>query len=232
MGNVSFICRRYEQNHLIKDELCDKKHFILSAFAYRYHQLKKNEQKEIGSSIFRMFSPRRYSSRMPFYFTHHFHSLATSPCGPCGPPPTSAVVSWSTFSQVCPVLGQALRGWLHLVDQHWHRCLNYTYLRSDMLPGSISQIFALLVISLRIASCYAQQSVPLPSCLYLSWQSAVQRFWETIRVIRFIDDSLGVERQYTLMLLFFTIKFTAGQCLMMYDDGYLFMEAQVSCLSL
>ena len=57
--------------------MCDKKHFILSAFAYRYYQLKKNELKEIGSSIFRMFSPCRYSPTMPFYFTHHFHSLAT-----------------------------------------------------------------------------------------------------------------------------------------------------------
>ena len=33
----------------------------------------KNEQKEIGSSIFRMFSPRRHCR----YFTHHFHSLDT-----------------------------------------------------------------------------------------------------------------------------------------------------------
>ena len=48
---------------------------------------------------------------------------------------------------------------------------------------------------------------------------AFWRFGETIRVILFIDDSLGLERWYAVMLSFF-IKFPASQCLMMYDDRY------------
>ena len=34
----------------------------------------------------------------------------------------AAVAFWSTFSWLCPVLAQALRGWLPLGDQHRHRC--------------------------------------------------------------------------------------------------------------
>ena len=49
---------------------------------------------------------------------------------------------------------------------------------------------------------------------------AFRRFWETIRAILFIDDPLGIERLYALMLSLFTVKFPAGQCLMMYDDRY------------
>ena len=39
-------------------------HFIFSDFADKYYQLKKMNKREIGSSILRMFSPRRYLSRM------------------------------------------------------------------------------------------------------------------------------------------------------------------------
>ena len=49
---------------------------------------------------------------------------------------------------------------------------------------------------------------------------AFWRFWKTIRVILFMDDSLGVERSYALMLSFFIVKFPVGQFLMMYDDRY------------
>ena len=30
----------------VKDELCDKKHFIFSVFAYKYYQLKKMNKKK------------------------------------------------------------------------------------------------------------------------------------------------------------------------------------------
>ena len=63
----------------------------------------KNEQKEIGSSIFRMFSPRRYCRYRIYLGCVLFRSsfsqpCHTSPCAPCGPPAMSAVATWSTFS--------------------------------------------------------------------------------------------------------------------------------------
>ena len=70
-------------------------HFFFSDFADKYYQLKKMNKREIGSSIFRMFSPRRYLSRMRSILLIIF--TATSPCVACGPHPTSAVVSWRKF---------------------------------------------------------------------------------------------------------------------------------------
>ena len=137
MGNFSFICGSHEQNPQVKDELCDKKHYIF-CFRLQILSTEKNGQKEIGSSIFHMFSPRCYC-RYRIYlgrvlFCSSFSQPChTSPCVQCGPPLVSVVTSWSTFSQVCPVLAQAVQGWLPLGDQPRHQCLNY--LRLDMLLG-------------------------------------------------------------------------------------------------
>ena len=52
MGNFSFICGRHDQNHQIKDELCDKKHFILRTFAYWYYQPEKMNKRKLAVQYF------------------------------------------------------------------------------------------------------------------------------------------------------------------------------------
>ena len=52
MSNFSFICGRHDQNHQIKDELCDKNHFIFSVFAYKYYQLKKMNKRKLAVQYF------------------------------------------------------------------------------------------------------------------------------------------------------------------------------------
>ena len=52
MGNFSFICGRHEWKHQIKDELCDKKPFVFSVFAYKYYQLKKMNKKKLAVQYF------------------------------------------------------------------------------------------------------------------------------------------------------------------------------------
>ena len=57
-----------------------QKAFYFQSFRLQLLSTEKNEQKEIGSSMFRMFSPRRYCRYRIYlfiYFAHHFHSLAT-----------------------------------------------------------------------------------------------------------------------------------------------------------
>ena len=111
MGNFSFMCGTQEWNHQIKDELCGKNPFYLQRFRLQILSTEKNEQKEICSS---MFSPRRYCRYRIYLGCVLFYSSFSQPChtSPCWPPPMSAVASWSTFSQLCPVLAQAVRDWL------------------------------------------------------------------------------------------------------------------------
>jgi len=61
-----------------------------------------------------MFSPRRYCGYRIYLGCFLFYSSFSQPChtSPCWPPPMSAVASWSTFSQLCPILAEAVRGWL------------------------------------------------------------------------------------------------------------------------
>ena len=63
--------------------------------------------------------------------------------------------------------------------------------------------------------------------------SFLEVFWETIRVILFYRwFSWGRTIVCPRLMLSFFIKFPAGQCLMMYDDRYWYMETQVSYMSL
>ena len=68
-----------------------------------------------------------------FYFTQHFHLSHISVCALRAFFRCPLLLSGELFLMVCPVLAQAVRGWLPLRDQHRHRCLNC--LRQDMLPG-------------------------------------------------------------------------------------------------
>ena len=155
MGNFSFICGRHDQNHQIKDELCEKKHFILRAFAYRYYQLEKMNKRKLAVQYFACLVLVAFYLGCVLFYSSFSQPCHISLCALCASSDVRCRFLGHFFF-FFPVLAQALRGCLHLVDQHWHRCLNYMYLRSDMLPGSISRIFALLVTSLRIASCYPQ----------------------------------------------------------------------------
>ena len=78
LGNNSFICGTHEQNHQIKDELGGKNHFIFSVFAYKYYQLKTmNNRKLAVQCLFLVATVAFKFIQDAFYFTHHFHSLAT-----------------------------------------------------------------------------------------------------------------------------------------------------------
>ena len=138
-----------------------------------------------------MFSPRRYCRYRIYLGCVLFYSSFSQPChtSPCWPPPMSSVASWSTFSQLCPVLAQAPCGIRFLLgDWHWHRCLNY--LRQDMLPGQISRIFALLVtyIAYRILLSTRVCDIAVLIVLVVAVSClAFWRCWETIRVINPFD---------------------------------------------
>ena len=180
MSNVSFICGRHEQNHQIRDELCDKKPFIFRVFAYKYYQLKKANKGKLAVQYFAclvlLATVAIKFIQDAFYFAHHFHSLATHllvrHVGLLRCPlslPGALFLRLLLFSlRRCGVASPgrsalALVPELHVSSFRHAAWLNFAG-------------FALLVTSSRIASCYPQQSVASPSCLYLSWQSVVQLF--------------------------------------------------------
>ena len=72
-----------------------------------------------------------------FYFAHHFHSLATHLLVRYVPPACDVRCRYPLkhFFLGCCCFRSGGAGWLPLGDQHWHSCLNYMYLLSDMLPG-------------------------------------------------------------------------------------------------
>ena len=129
-----------------------------------YVSTEKSEQKEIGSSIFRMFSPRRYC-RYRIYlecvllrssFSQPCH---TSPCALCAPPPPLR----------CPLSLPAEALFLRLLLFSLRRCGVASPGRSalalvpELHVSSFRHAawlnfagFALLVTSSRIASCYPQ----------------------------------------------------------------------------
>ena len=131
-------------------------------------------------------------------------------------------------------MAQAVRDWLPLGDQHRHRCLNHV--RQEMLPDYISRTFALLVtyIAYRILFSTIVCDIAVLLVLVVAVSClAFWRFWETIRVILFYRwFSWGRTIVCSRLMLSFFIKFPAGQCLMMYDDRYWYMETHVSCMSL
>ena len=101
-------------------------------------------------------------------------------------------------------------------------------------PDYISRTFALLVTAYRILFSTIVRDIAVLLVLVVAVSClAFWRFWETIRVILFYRwFSWGRKIVCPRLMLSFFTKFPAGQCLMMYDDRYWYMETHVSCMSL
>ena len=143
-----------------------------------YVSTEKSEQKDIGSSIFRMFSPRRYCRYRIYLECVLFRSsfsqpCHTSPCALCAPPPPPPPLRWSPPPPPpplrCPLSLPAEALFLRLLLFSLRRCGVASPGRSalafvpELHVSSFRHAawlnfagFALLVTSLRIASCYPQ----------------------------------------------------------------------------